>query len=180
MTLNTLTKTKDKSKKRVGRGYGSGKGGHTSGRGAKGQKARSKVPLYFEGTPMRKSLIRRIPMLRGKLKNKPVGIKPIIINLKHLVTFKKDQTVSVETLIKNKVLPANAKGLPVKILGDGDLKVALTVTLPTSKSAAKKIKKAGGKIISPTPGVKKKPKTPTPGVKPACAGREVPTPGVIK
>ena len=72
MTLNTLTKIKDKPKKRVGRGYGSGKGGHTSGRGAKGQKARSKVPLYFEGAPMRKTLIRRVPMLRGKLKNKPV------------------------------------------------------------------------------------------------------------
>ncbi|MEA3355399.1 MAG: 50S ribosomal protein L15 [Patescibacteria group bacterium] len=155
MSLNTLTKTKTKSKKRVGRGYGSGKGGHTSGRGAKGQKARGKVPLYFEGTPMRKSLIRRIPMLRGKLKNKSVKVKPIIINLKHLAGFKKNQTVSVKTLIKNKILPVKVKGLPVKILGDGDLKVALNVALPVSKSAAKKIKKAGGKITSITPKKKK-------------------------
>ena len=78
MVLSKQTKTTTKSKKRVGRGYSSGKGGHTSGRGAKGQKARSKVKLYFEGTPMRKSLIRRMPMLRGKLKNKSNKAKPII------------------------------------------------------------------------------------------------------
>lgn len=147
MTLTTLSKTTSKSKKRVGRGYGSGKGGHTSGRGAKGQKARSKVPLYFEGAPMRKTLIRRIPMLRGKLKNKSVGTKPIIINLKHLESFKKGETVSVDTLIKNKVLPSSAKDLKVKVLGDGELKVALNITLPVSKSALKKIEKAGGKLI---------------------------------
>jgi len=70
MELSALPKIVTKSKKRVGRGYGSGKGGHTTGRGAKGQNIRGKVPLYFEGTPMRKSLIRRLPMLRGKLKFK--------------------------------------------------------------------------------------------------------------
>ena len=154
MTLNTLTKIKDKPKKRVGRGYGSGKGGHTSGRGAKGQKARSKVPLYFEGAPMRKTLIRRVPMLRGKLKNKPVGVKPLIINLKNLESFKKGATVSVDTLIKNKVLPASAKDLKVKVLGDGDLKVALTIKLPVSKAAAVKIKKAGGKVVEAKPKTK--------------------------
>lgn len=61
-----MPKTTTKSKKRVGRGIGCGKGGHTTGRGAKGDKVRGKLPLYFEGTKMRKSLIRRLPLLRGK------------------------------------------------------------------------------------------------------------------
>lgn len=146
MALKDLPKTTSKSKKRVGRGYGSGKGGHTSGRGAKGQKARSKVPLYFEGAPMRKSLIRRMPMLRGKLKNKSFKNQPIILNLKHLNLLPKDSTVDHKTLIKHNLLPKEADNHPVKILGDGELKLALKVSLPTSKSAEKKILKAGGKL----------------------------------
>jgi large subunit ribosomal protein L15 len=157
MALNILKKTTTKSKKRVGRGYGSGKGGHTVGRGAKGQKARSKVPLYFEGTAMRKSLIRRMPMLRGKLRFKSLKPKPLIFNLKHLNLLPKNSTVNTETLIKHQLLPQEAKNYPVKILGDGQLKHPLKVALPTSKSAAKKILKAGGKIIKPKPQKAKKP-----------------------
>lgn len=71
MELSKLPKIVTKKLKRVGRGFGSGKGGHTSGRGAKGNKARGKVRLYFEGTKMRKGIIRRTPMLRGKLRFKP-------------------------------------------------------------------------------------------------------------
>ena len=66
MQLHELPKIITKGKKRVGRGYGSGKGGHTTGRGAKGQNIRGQVPLYFEGSKMRKPLIRRLPLLRGK------------------------------------------------------------------------------------------------------------------
>ena len=99
MPLNKLSKTTATSKKRIGRGYGSGKGGHTSSRGAKGQKARSKVKLYFEGAPMRKSLIRRMPMLRGKLKNKSFQDQPIILNLKHLNLLPKGSVVDHKTLI---------------------------------------------------------------------------------
>jgi large subunit ribosomal protein L15 len=58
-------------KKRVGRGYGSGKGGHTVGRGQKGQKARGKVGVLFEGVKMKKSLIKRLPLVRGKGKFHP-------------------------------------------------------------------------------------------------------------
>ncbi len=61
MKLEQLSKTTVKSKKRVGRGYGSGKGGHTVGRGAKGDKARGKIGLTFEGTKVKKSLINRFP-----------------------------------------------------------------------------------------------------------------------
>lgn len=69
--LDNLPRIKTKAKKRVGRGYGSGKGGHTVGRGQKGQKTRGKVGPLFEGTKMKKSLIQRLPMLRGKGKFKP-------------------------------------------------------------------------------------------------------------
>lgn len=148
MKLNQLKKSTTRSKKRVGRGYGSGKGGHTSGRGAKGQKARGKVPLYFEGTAMRKSLIRRMPMIRGKLKFKSFKDKPIILNLKHLNLLPKNSTVDNKSLIKHGLLPKEAQNYPVKILGDGELKHALKVALPASKSAVKKIEKAGGKMVS--------------------------------
>jgi len=158
MKLNELKKTTARSKKRVGRGYGSGKGGHTSGRGAKGQKARGKVPLYFEGTAMRKSLIRRMPMLRGKLKFKSFKKhQPIILNLKHLNLMPKNSIVDNASLIKHGLLPKEADKHPVKILGDGELKHPLKVALPASKSAVKKITKAGGKMVKPV--IKKVAKT---------------------
>ena len=156
MKLNQLKKSTTRSKKRVGRGYGSGKGGHTSGRGAKGQKARGKDPLYFEGTAMRKSLIRRMPMIRGKLKFKSFRDKPIILNLKHLNLLPKNSIVDNKNLIKHGLLPKEAQNHPVKILGDGELKHALKVTLSASKSAVKKIEKAGGKMISVADKVLKK------------------------
>ena len=71
MDLSSLPKITKRAAKRVGRGYGSGKGGHTSGRGSKGQKARGKLPLTFEGTKVKKSLIKRLPLQRGKGKLKP-------------------------------------------------------------------------------------------------------------
>lgn len=160
MKLNQLKSTTTKSKKRVGRGYGSGKGGHTSTRGAKGQKARSKLPLYFEGTAMRKSLIRRLPMLRGKLRFKSFNKKPLIINLKRLQILPKDTKVTLEILIKHNILPKEAKNCQIKILGDGNVNVPLIVAVPISKSAAKKIVKAGGKVVIDQPkkkSIKKKP-----------------------
>lgn len=151
MKLHSRPKITAPSQKRVGRGYGSGKGGHTTGRGAKGQNIRSHRPLYFEGTKMRKSLIRRIPMLRGKLRFKSLKPnKPLIFNLEQLNTLPKNTEVTVASLIKHKLLPAAAAQIPVKILGNGDLQVALTIALPISKAAAKKVVKAGGKIIVPT------------------------------
>lgn len=66
-----LPKLVTRGKKRVGRGMGSGKGSHTVGRGQKGQKSRGKISIYFFGTKMKKSLIKRLPMMRGKGKLKP-------------------------------------------------------------------------------------------------------------
>lgn len=59
------------AKKRLGRGYGSGKGGHTSSRGQKGQKTRSKMHVLFEGLKVKKSTLKKFPLLRGKGKFKP-------------------------------------------------------------------------------------------------------------
>ncbi|MFH0942844.1 MAG: 50S ribosomal protein L15 [Candidatus Beckwithbacteria bacterium] len=142
MKLSLRPKSVALSKKRVGRGYGSGKGGHTTGRGAKGQNIRSSRPLYFEGTSMRKSLIRRMPMLRGKLKFK--SFKPhqtIIISLDQLNVLPKNSEVTLAALIKAKILPAKLEKYPIKILGNGELKHFLKISLPISKSAAKKVAK---------------------------------------
>ncbi|MGB9911406.1 MAG: 50S ribosomal protein L15 [Microgenomates group bacterium] len=148
MQLNQLSKIKTKEKKRVGRGYGSGKGGHTTGRGNKGQKVREKVSLTFAGTKTKKSLLRRLPLQRGKGKLKPKEKKPIVVNLKYLNLFKEGETVDIKSLVKKGIIKKNeAEKYPVKILGDGELKVALKVALPCSKKAAEKIKKAKGEII---------------------------------
>lgn len=148
MKLNKLPKTTKKSKKRLGRGYGSGKGGHTVGRGAKGTKARGKVPLSFAGTKTRKSFLKRLPLKRGKGKFKSFKPKPIGVNVKYLNLFQKEEKVNLKTLVKRGIiLEKKAKKFGVKILGDGQLKVALKVELPCSKGARQKIEKAGGKVV---------------------------------
>jgi len=142
-----LMKTTVKSKKRVGRGYGSGKGGHTSGRGQKGQKSRGKIGVIFEGTKVKKSLIKRLPLKRGKGKFKS-GKKPIIVKLSLLNLLTTGSTVNIESLVKNKIVDKkDAVKFGVKILGDGELTKKLTIQLPISKSAAKVMEKVGGKVI---------------------------------
>lgn len=147
MKLNQLSKTTARSKKRLGRGYGSGKGGHTVGRGNKGFKARGKVKLTFTGTKVKKSLLKRLPLQRGKGKFKSLKSKPIVVNVKYLNLFRKGQAVNLASLAKKGIVGKNeAKEFGVKILGDGELKVALKVELPCSQGAIKKIKKAGGQV----------------------------------
>ena len=147
MKLNNLPKTTSRRKKRLGRGYGSGKGGHTVGRGAKGLKARGKVKLTFAGTKMKKSLLKRLPLQRGKGKFKSLKLKPIVVNVKYLNLFQKNESVNLTSLAKKGIIKEKeGKKFGVKILGDGELKVALKVKLPCSKGAVKKIEKAGGKV----------------------------------
>ena len=146
--LSKLPALNSKKLKRVGRGIGSGKGGHTTGRGAKGQLIRGKMDPLFEGSKQRKSLIRRTPFLRGKLRNKTISQKPVIINLKNLGSFKNHDTVSLDTLIKKGIVEAKAATFGVKLLGDGEIKTILKIHIKTSKSAAKKITKAGGTVES--------------------------------
>lgn len=144
MESNNLVKITSKKKRRLGQGHGSGRG-KTSGRGTKGQKARNKVPLYFEGGAL--PLIKRLPMRRGKGKNKVFSKKPVILNLSALELLPKNSVVTVDLLIeKNIISQKDALEYGVKILGEGKLTNALTVKLPVSKSAAKKIEKAGGKV----------------------------------
>ncbi len=141
-----MIKIKTRSKKRVGRGYGSGKGGHTSGRGQKGQKSRGSVGVLFEGLKVRKSLLHRLPFQRGKGKFSAQP-KPLVVNLEVLNLLKDGSKVTIETLAKAGIVKlSDAQAYGVKILGDGKLAKKLIVTLPTSKSAAVKISKAGGKV----------------------------------
>lgn len=146
--LSQLPKTTTRKKKRRGRGYGSGKGGHTVGRGAKGLKARGKVALTFDGTKIKKSFLKRLPFQRGKGKFKSLKPGPVVVNLKYLNLLPKGSEVNLKTLVKHGIVDAKeAKKYGVKILGDGDLKVSLKVKLPCSKGAIKKIEKTGGKVL---------------------------------
>lgn len=144
MNLSNLESIITKKKKRVGLGHGSGRG-KTSGRGTKGQKARGKVPLDFEGGAL--PLIKRLPFLRGKGKNKSITKDPIVINVGLLNNLAKGTVVDVESLAKNNlILLEKGKKNGVKILGNGDLTVSLNVKVLVSKGAKEKIEKAGGTV----------------------------------
>ena len=144
--MHQLPKLVARHAKRVGRGIGSGKGGHTSGRGTKGQKARETVKLDFEGTKFKKSLLKRLPLLRGKGKFKPWGEK-VALNLSDLEDWPAKTAVSVANLMK--VGWVKTAGAKVKILAGGEIKQALTVNVPVSAEARGKIVKAGGKVDLP-------------------------------
>lgn len=146
MQLHTLKSITSKGKKRVGLGSGSGRG-KTAGRGTKGQKARGSVPLDFEGGAL--PLMKRLPFLRGKMKNAPRGNKPQCINVSALNALPEHTIVDIETLAKYHIVKLDdAKESEIKILGNGELHVALTVKLPVSKQANSKITKAGGQVAS--------------------------------
>lgn len=133
--------------KRLGRGYGSGKGGHTVGRGTKGQKARTDLPILFEGLKMKKSFIKKLPLQRGKDKFR-ANNKPLIIKMRYLNLLPTGSVVDLALLIKEGIVEKEmAEKFGVKILGDGKLAKKLTIQLPISKSAAKEVVKAGGKVV---------------------------------
>lgn len=142
--MQNLPKITTKKMRRLGQGHGSGRG-KTSGRGTKGQNARSSRALSFEGGAL--PLIKRLPFRRGKGRNFSLKNKPLTINIKVLNLLPAKSVVDIDALIKhNIVVSSEAKKFGVKILGDGDLKHALTIKLPISNSAKKKIEKAGGTI----------------------------------
>ncbi len=144
MNLTNLTKITTKSKKRVGLGHGSGRG-KTSGRGTKGQLARHSSKIGFDGDAS--PLIRRLPFLRGKGRNRSLQVKPLIVNIKALNVFSENDIVDIENLAKHRLVKLKeAKLQGVKILGDGEMNKKLTIKLPISKKAAKKIEKIGGAI----------------------------------
>jgi large subunit ribosomal protein L15 len=144
MNLSDITKIKAKSKKRTGLGHGSGRG-KTAGRGQKGQKARNSVALNFEGGAL--PLTKRLPFLRGKGRNRSLQEKAFILNVTALNVLPKGTVVDAESLTKHGLIKETlGKHQGVKILGNGDLQVALTVKLPVSKGAAEKIRQAGGSV----------------------------------
>ena len=125
------------AKTRVGRGEASK--GKTAGRGTKGSKARDRIPERFEGGQMPVHM--RLPKLRG-FKN-PFRVEFQVVNLDRLAQlYPEGGSVTVQDLVRK---GAVRDGLPVKILGTGDVSVALDVQAHKfSASARDKITAAGG------------------------------------
>src|SRR3954453_12437308 len=125
------------AKTRVGRGEASK--GKTAGRGTKGTKARYQVSSAFEGGQM--PLHMRLPKLKG-FKN-PFKVEFQVVNLDRIGSlFPEGGTVSVEDLVAK---GAVRDGQPVKVLGSGDITVAVQVSAHAfSASAKEKIAAAGG------------------------------------
>jgi len=123
---------------RVGRGEG-GRRGKTAGRGTKGTKARYQVPSAFEGGQM--PLHMRLPKLRGFTNRFRVEYQ--VVNLEKLGSlFPDGGSVTVEDLVAK---GAVRKGQLVKVLGDGEISVALNVTANKFSGSAKdKLAAAGG------------------------------------
>ena len=127
-------------KTRKGRGEGSK--GKTAGRGTKGTKARGTVPASFEGGQM--PLHMRIPKLKG-FKN-PNKVDFQVVNVATInKLFPEGGDVTVSDLVAKGAVRA---GQPVKVLGQGEISVAVTVTANKfSSSARDKIDAAGGSTI---------------------------------
>lgn len=131
--LSHLSKIMTKRKKIVGRGYGSGKGGHCSGRGMNGQNSRAGANLRptFEGG--QNELIHRLPVLRGRKRAKRTE-EVVRLYLSHLNKFKDGDVVSYESLITKKLI---LKGQKVKILNRGKLDKKITIDNIKMSVAAK-------------------------------------------
>lgn len=134
--MTKLPKLVIRPKKRVGRGVGSGKGSHTAGRGQKGQKSMGDIAILFEGMKTKKSLLKRLPLMRGKGKFKAKK-SPIIVKLDELEKLPTGSKITVELLVKEKIVNAKkAKEFGVKILG-GKTTKKFEFLVPTSKSVVK-------------------------------------------
>ncbi|MEO8560063.1 MAG: 50S ribosomal protein L15 [Rhodospirillales bacterium] len=140
-----------KMRMRVGRGIGSGKG-KTSGRGVKGQKARTGVAVKgFEGGQM--PLHRRLPK-RGF--NNVLASRYVAINLGRLQEaidagkLDAKKTIDAEVLKAAGVIRRARDG--VRLLGNGEIKSAITISVAgASASAVAAVEKAGGKVTLPPP-----------------------------
>lgn len=146
MKLHDLTPNQGskKARKRVGRGISAGQG-KTAGRGTKGQGARAGggTRLYHQGGNL--PFYRRLPFKRGE------GFTPLNrvefneVNLDQLANFPAGSEITLETLSEARLIsdPRN----PVKILGRGEIEIALKVKVQrVTKSAAAKIQAAGGSV----------------------------------
>lgn len=131
-----------KKRKRVGRGNAAG-GGTTAGRGTKGQNSRSggKKKAGYEGG--QNPIQRRLPKLPG-FKNR-FRVEYRLVNVGQLNTFEPQSEITVDQLVEQGLIRSGEQ--PVKVLGDGELTVSLTVEAHKfSRSASEKIDKAGGEV----------------------------------
>ena len=134
------------AKKRIGRGQGSGNG-KTAGRGHKGAKSRSgyKFKRGFEGGQM--PLHRRVPK-RGF--HNPFRVEYVVINLDTLGAAFQAGAVVTPDVLRDRGLVSSSHRLPVKVLGRGEIAIALTVHADKfSGKAAEKIQAAGGTVETP-------------------------------
>lgn len=142
MQLHTLKrKNPNKKARQVGRG---GTRGKQSGRGGKGQTARA----GNKRRPELRDIIKKLPKLRG-YRFKSTVSKPAVVNVGALNIFTKGEVVNGKALFE-KGLIRRLGGVipPVKVLGTGEITIALTLEkCIVSASARTKIEKAGGKII---------------------------------
>lgn len=135
-----------KSKKRIGRGQGSGRGGHTVGRGHNGQRSRSgyKEKFWFEGGQM--PLQRKVPKWGF---NNPFRTEYVAVNTGTIQLFieagKLDKKIGIADLQEAGLMGKNDL---VKLLGDGEIEEKVEIEVHNaSKSAKKKVEDAGGSII---------------------------------
>jgi large subunit ribosomal protein L15 len=151
LNLSNLQPAQERvDRKRVGRGPGSGKGKY-SGRGIKGQKSRSgshKMRAGFEGGQM--PIYMRIGKLRGSTSKDAMPVGPfrtstVPVNVRDLVRFEVGDEVTPETLVEKRLIK-NTK-TDVKLLGDGEVTLKLTVRVHRiSATAREKIEAAGGTV----------------------------------
>lgn len=143
MDLSNLKHAKGarKNRKRVGRGEGSGYG-LTAGRGEKGYGSRSgsKKRSWFEGGQM--PIQRRLPKFGFTNINKK---EFQVVNIQDLEKIKKKENITPEILLENGLI--RKKKVPVKLLGNGELKSKINIKVnAVSKTAQEKIEKQGGSV----------------------------------
>jgi large subunit ribosomal protein L15 len=149
--LHTLPSPKTKQKMvRKGRGHGTGKGGHTVGRGTKGQKSRSGYSSPrpgFEGGQM--PLSRRLPKLKGFTRAYfKSRIKRFQLKLSEVAAVIEDGKVDALTLLESGLIKPVSKKISVKILFDKEITKKLSVEgIAVSATAKAAIEKAGGEVF---------------------------------
>jgi large subunit ribosomal protein L15 len=135
--LTNVGKTVAKKRKILGRGLGNGKG-VKSGRGTtRHQKARTTIPLSFEGGQGK--FTKRYPLLRGKSKNKSVFKKPHTVALSKLNIFEDGTIITIDALIEKRIVGESARVRGVKVLNVGKLEKKLQITLPMSAAVSKTV-----------------------------------------
>jgi large subunit ribosomal protein L15 len=148
--IHTLPSPKTKSAKtQVGRGIGSGHGGHTAGRGTKGQKSRSgytRPRPGFEGGQM--PLSRRLPKLKGFNRGAfRAGTVNNVLKLSEVAETIKDGKVTVVSLVESGMILPSSKKVSIKILFDKDINQKLTIEgIEVSESVKAAVEKAGGSV----------------------------------